>query len=75
MPTAILRATSTTVSLSLSDRTLAVLFILVGTALVYVVMFDQGGILAALLGAAAAQQNYLHEFFHDGRHLAGVPCH
>lgn len=24
---------------------------------------------------APAAWNYLHEFFHDGRHFLGIPCH
>jgi len=28
-----------------------------------------------VLGKATAANNYLHEFFHDGRHLLGLPCH
>ncbi|MEA2973177.1 MAG: hypothetical protein QOG82_1635 [Actinomycetota bacterium] len=34
----------------------------------YLVMIENG----ALLSSAA---HTLHEFFHDGRHLLGVPCH
>jgi hypothetical protein len=36
-------------------------------AVLYVVGFEQG----ALTGHTA----FLHELFHDGRHLLGVPCH
>ncbi|MEX2553828.1 MAG: CbtB-domain containing protein [Actinomycetota bacterium] len=28
-----------------------------------------------MLGKAAVTGNYLHELFHDGRHLLAVPCH
>jgi hypothetical protein len=35
---------------------------------VYLVTFENG----AVLNTGAA---YLHEFFHDGRHFLGVPCH
>lgn len=35
---------------------------------IYLVSTENG----ALLGSAATT---LHEFFHDGRHLASVPCH
>jgi hypothetical protein len=35
---------------------------------IYLVTLENG----ALLGDAAAN---LHELFHDGRHLAAVPCH
>jgi hypothetical protein len=36
--------------------------------LVYLMAVENG----ALLGSAAEQ---FHEFFHDGRHFIGVPCH
>jgi hypothetical protein len=40
-------------------------------ALLYTVTFDSG-----LVSARVADSNvYLHELFHDGRHLLGVPCH
>jgi hypothetical protein len=35
---------------------------------VYLVTIENG---AVLHGSAA----WLHEFFHDGRHFLGVPCH
>ena len=35
---------------------------------VYLVTMENGALLAD--GA-----RYLHELFHDGRHLLGVPCH
>ena len=44
-------------------------------ALVYAVGYDQGLLLQPLLGKAAATDNWVHEFFHDGRHLLGFPCH
>jgi putative cobalt transporter subunit CbtB len=43
--------------------------------LVFAVGFDQGQLLRPLLGKAAVTGNYLHELFHDGRHLLAVPCH
>ncbi|HEY2957788.1 MAG TPA: CbtB-domain containing protein [Actinomycetota bacterium] len=43
--------------------------------LVYAVAFDQGLLLEPLFGKAASANMYLHEFFHDGRHLLGFPCH
>jgi hypothetical protein len=43
--------------------------------LVYAVAFDQGLLLEPLFGKAAAADKFLHEFFHDGRHLLGFPCH
>lgn len=42
---------------------------------IFAVLFDNGALLTPLLGEAAQTQNYLHEFFHDGRHLLGAPCH
>ena len=42
---------------------------------IFAVLFDNGALLAPLLGEAAGTQNYLHELFHDGRHVLGTPCH
>lgn len=42
---------------------------------VYAVGYDQGLLLRWALGKLAQTNNYLHEFFHDGRHLLGFPCH
>jgi hypothetical protein len=42
---------------------------------VYAVGYDQGMLLEPLLGKLSTLNNYLHEFFHDGRHLMGFPCH
>ena len=70
-----LRVSARSVSTPVADRVLASLYLIVGCMLVYLVMFDQGAVLDLLIGTAAAQQNYLHEFFHDGRHLYGTPCH
>jgi hypothetical protein len=36
------------------------------SAMMYIVAFDQG-----LLESGGV----LHEFFHDARHMLGVPCH
>jgi hypothetical protein len=41
----------------------------------FAVLFDNGALLAPLLGEAAGTHNYLHELFHDGRHVLGPPCH
>ncbi|HEX9343380.1 MAG TPA: CbtB-domain containing protein [Actinomycetota bacterium] len=43
--------------------------------LVFAIGYDQGQLLEPALGKAAASGNYLHEFFHDARHLLGFPCH
>jgi hypothetical protein len=40
-------------------------------ALLYAVTFDAGFV----SGRVAASSMFLHELFHDGRHLLGVPCH
>ena len=42
---------------------------------VFAVGYDQGLLLRPFLGRAAEAGNHLHELFHDGRHLLGVPCH
>jgi len=44
-------------------------------AVVYAVGYDQGLLLEPLFGKLSTVNNYLHEFFHDGRHLLGFPCH
>lgn len=42
---------------------------------VFAVLFDNGALLTPFIGEAATANNYLHTFFHDGRHLLAVPCH
>ncbi len=37
-------------------------------AVSYFVMLENGAVLSTAAGT-------LHEFFHDGRHFVGVPCH
>jgi hypothetical protein len=44
-------------------------------AIVYAVGYDQGTLLEPLLGKLSSTNNYLHELFHDARHLLGFPCH
>jgi Probable cobalt transporter subunit (CbtB) len=47
------------------------LAMMLAVGLLYAVTFDSG-----LLSARVATSSmFLHEFFHDGRHLFGVPCH
>jgi hypothetical protein len=58
-----------------AERMLGAALLVVGAALLYLVLFDQGQVLDVLFGDGVARLNYLHEFFHDGRHLANVPCH
>jgi hypothetical protein len=36
----------------------------------YAVGYDQGFPVLSKAGSS-----YLHELFHDGRHLLGIPCH
>ncbi|WP_047865387.1 CbtB-domain containing protein [Rubrobacter aplysinae] len=43
--------------------------------MLFVLLSASGELLVPLLGSAAEASNYLHEFFHDGRHLLAVPCH
>ena len=59
----------------LFDRLLGVVFLATGGLIVYLVLFDQGAAAAVLFGSTAGNENLLHEFFHDGRHLRGAPCH
>jgi hypothetical protein len=42
---------------------------------VYAFAYDQGLLLKAFVGELSEKKNFLHEFFHDGRHLLGFPCH
>lgn len=41
----------------------------------YAIAFDQGALTAPVTSAMSDQGGVLHEFFHDARHLLGVPCH
>lgn len=45
------------------------------TLLLVAVGYEQGALLRLALGGVAETNNYLHELFHDGRHLLGFPCH
>jgi hypothetical protein len=55
------------------DRMTAVVYLVAGWTLIYLVMFDQGTLLDLVVGGRADGLVF-HELFHDGRHLAGVPC-
>lgn len=46
----------------------AVLVTLIGLGMMFLVLQENGVLLAS-------QAQVLHEFFHDGRHALGVPCH
>jgi hypothetical protein len=43
----------------------------IALAMLYAVTFDAGFVSARVTDSGM----YLHELFHDGRHLLGVPCH
>ncbi len=45
------------------------------TIILFAVGFDQGQIINTVAGQTATQLTWLHEFFHDARHVAGFPCH
>jgi len=59
----------------LRDQVIAVVAVAFALFVLYAVFLDQGTLLSPVLGEAARQANYLHEFVHDGRHLLAVPCH
>ena len=45
--------------------------ILAAAAVLWLVTME-GSVLSQAIGGTS---NFLHELFHDGRHLLGVPCH
>lgn len=49
----------------------AIALLALAILLMYLVTFEAGPV-SGLLGQGAT---FLHEGFHDGRHLLGVPCH
>ncbi len=49
----------------------AVLVVFAATLLFWAVTME-GGMVSHALGQTGS---FLHELFHDGRHLLGVPCH
>ncbi len=42
--------------------------VVLATAIIYLMLQENGAVLAQ-------SWETLHEFFHDGRHVLGVPCH
>ncbi len=64
------------ITIAPQDRTLVVprwgYLLLVGAVLVLWLVTFEAGPVSASMGQAGS---FLHEFFHDGRHLLGVPCH
>lgn len=66
--------TSTPIATPLVDANVKTIALLVGTALValmayYFIGIDQGAM------SVFGKSMLLHEFFHDGRHFLGFPCH
>jgi hypothetical protein len=43
----------------------------IGIVVLWLVSFDNG----QLTSVVDSSSTYLHEFFHDSRHVLGVPCH
>jgi hypothetical protein len=64
-----------TAAIRANERLVGGLALAVGAVLFYLAMLDQGQVAELLLASGLASANHLHEFFHDGRHLGGVPCH
>ncbi len=64
-----------TVAVRANERLVGGIALAVGAILYYLVMLDQGQVADLLLASGLASANHLHELFHDGRHLGGVPCH
>jgi hypothetical protein len=65
---------STPISTPVVDAQVRTIALLAGTALVallvaYFVGMDQGAI------SVFGNSTVVHEFFHDGRHFLGFPCH
>jgi hypothetical protein len=44
-------------------------------ASMYLVAFDQGTLASLATDRLLESGGVLHEYFHDARHLLGVPCH
>lgn len=64
LPAASLRPAGTAVAVPWWAFVVAV----VGLGLAFLALQENGALLAS-------QATLLHEFFHDGRHALGVPCH
>ncbi len=41
----------------------------------FLIGLDQGQTMSAVMGQASYAQNFLHEIFHDVRHVAAFACH
>ena len=57
------------------DRMVPWALIALGLLGLYLFAFDNGHALAAVAGQSSLQNNWLHEFFHDARHLNAFMCH
>lgn len=64
-----------TAAIRANERLVGGILLVAGAVLFYLAMLDQGQVADLLLASSLASANHLHEFFHDGRHLGGVPCH
>jgi hypothetical protein len=53
----------------------ALVVVLLAWLLITAVAFDQGAFASPVTHAMSDSGGVLHEFFHDARHLLGVPCH
>ncbi len=60
---------------SIAEDIIPAAMIGLGMTLLFLAFFEQGQIMSLFIGSAAYQNNYLHEFFHDGRHVFALPCH
>ena len=49
--------------------------LLFASTLLFLVAFEQGALAQIVTDAMSDSGGVLHEFFHDARHLLGVPCH
>ncbi|NMJ87442.1 MAG: CbtB-domain containing protein [Thaumarchaeota archaeon] len=41
----------------------------------FIVGYDQGHLFSVVVGEQAFDDLYLHELYHDLRHVSGFPCH
>ncbi|MGH8901114.1 MAG: CbtB domain-containing protein [Egibacteraceae bacterium] len=49
--------------------------LLLALFVLYAIGFDQGALASPVTHALSDKGGVLHEFFHDARHLLGIPCH
>jgi hypothetical protein len=41
----------------------------------FIVGYDQGHLYSVVQGQEAFDTKWMHEFYHDMRHISGFPCH